>query len=50
MSELRKAVFQLPRIKRDDGTHIPQLGFGVWPVWNEEVTPAATEAIRAGDA
>jgi 2,5-diketo-D-gluconate reductase A len=50
MSGLRKAVFQLPRIKRDDGTHIPQLGFGVWQAWNKEFTSAATEAVRAGDA
>jgi diketogulonate reductase-like aldo/keto reductase len=50
MSGLRKAVCQLPRIKRDDGARIPQPGFGVWQAWNKEVTLAATEAVRVGDA
>jgi hypothetical protein len=50
MSGLCKGLCQLSCIKHEDRTHIPQPGFDVWPVWNEEVTSAATEAVRAGDA
>jgi 2,5-diketo-D-gluconate reductase A len=38
----------IPLIDLNDGHAIPQLGFGVWQVSNEEVTPAVLEAIRAG--
>ena len=36
------------RITLNDGNTIPQLGFGVWQVPNEEVTGAVQEAIRTG--
>jgi len=39
---------KIPLIELNDGEHIPQLGFGVWQVSNEEVTPAVVEAISAG--
>ena len=35
-------------IELNDGTHIPQLGFGVWQVPNDEVAPAVIAAIQAG--
>ena len=38
----------VPPISLRDGNSIPQLGFGVWQVPNEEVTGAVLEAIRAG--
>ena len=38
----------VPSIQLNDGNSIPQLGFGVWQVPNDEVTEAVLEAIRAG--
>lgn len=38
----------VPFAPLNDGNAIPQLGFGVWQVPNDEVTKAVTEAIRAG--
>ncbi|MDB5622607.1 MAG: 2,5-diketo-D-gluconic acid reductase [Devosia sp.] len=38
----------VPSIKLNDGNSIPQLGFGVWQVPNDEVTDAVAEAIQAG--
>jgi 2,5-diketo-D-gluconate reductase A len=38
----------VPLIELNDGQHMPQLGFGVWQVPNDEVTPAVAEAIRVG--
>jgi len=34
--------------KLNNGLQIPQLGFGVWQVPNEEATPAVEEALKAG--
>lgn len=38
----------VPAVNLNDGGSIPQLGFGVWQVSNEEVVPAVTAAIEAG--
>lgn len=38
----------IPNITLNDGNTIPQLGFGVWQVPDEEATPAVAEAIKAG--
>lgn len=38
----------VPDITLNDGNTIPQLGFGVWQVPDEEATPAVVEAIKAG--
>lgn len=38
----------VPLIQLTDGNAIPQLGFGVWQVSNEDIVPAVTEAIRTG--
>lgn len=38
----------IPSIKLRDGYSIPQLGFGVWQVSNEEVIPAVEHALEAG--
>ncbi len=38
----------LPTITLNDGNTIPQLGFGVWQVSNDEVTGAVVTAIEAG--
>lgn len=37
-----------PLIRLLDGASIPQLGFGVWQVPNDEAVPSVAEAIRAG--
>lgn len=37
-----------PRVRLNDGNFIPQLGFGLWQVPNEDATRAAAEAIRVG--
>jgi 2,5-diketo-D-gluconate reductase A len=39
---------QVPLVRLNDGNSIPQLGFGVWQVSNEEVTPAVRSAIETG--
>lgn len=38
----------IPTIKLNDGNTIPQLGFGVWQVPDDEATPAVAEALKAG--
>jgi 2,5-diketo-D-gluconate reductase A len=38
----------IPAITFNDGNSIPQLGFGVWQVGNDEAVPVVGEAIRAG--
>jgi 2,5-diketo-D-gluconate reductase A len=38
----------IPDIHLNDGNVIPQLGFGVWQVPDDEATPAVIEAIKAG--
>jgi 2,5-diketo-D-gluconate reductase A len=38
----------IPDIKLNDGNSIPQLGFGVWQVPDNEATAAVVEAINAG--
>jgi 2,5-diketo-D-gluconate reductase A len=38
----------IPRITLNDGNSIPQLGFGVWQVPNQEATPAVATAIQSG--
>ncbi|MDB5563312.1 MAG: aldo/keto reductase [Hyphomicrobiales bacterium] len=44
----RSSPASSPLIKLNDGNSIPQLGFGVWQVPNDEVTPPVVEAIRGG--
>lgn len=38
----------IPRISLNDGNTIPQLGFGVWQVPDDEAETAVAEAIRSG--
>ncbi len=38
----------IPLIELNDGKQMPQLGFGVWQVSNEEVVPAVAAALEAG--
>ena len=38
----------VPNIQLNDGRTIPQLGFGVWQVPNDEATQAVRDAIEAG--
>jgi 2,5-diketo-D-gluconate reductase A len=39
---------EIPLITLNDGNCIPQLGFGVWQVSNDEAVPVVGEAIRTG--
>jgi len=39
---------RVPLIELADGNQIPQLGFGVWQVPNNEVAPAVAAAVKAG--
>lgn len=39
---------QIPRMELRDGHLMPQLGFGVWQVSNEDVIPAVATALEAG--
>ncbi len=39
---------QIPNIKLNNGVEIPQLGFGVFQVPNDETTQVVLEAIKAG--
>lgn len=41
-------VTQPPRLPLNDGTSIPQLGFGVWRIDDEGAEPAVAAALRAG--
>ncbi|WP_273793603.1 aldo/keto reductase [Brucella anthropi] len=38
----------VPTVKLNDGNHIPQLGYGVWQVGNDEAITAVSEALKAG--
>jgi 2,5-diketo-D-gluconate reductase A len=38
----------IPLVELHDGRPMPQLGFGVWQVSNEEVVPAVASALEAG--
>jgi 2,5-diketo-D-gluconate reductase A len=38
----------IPAITLNDGRTIPQIGFGVWQVPNDEATTAVAEAIKSG--
>jgi 2,5-diketo-D-gluconate reductase A len=39
---------EIPLVRLSDGMVIPQIGFGVWQVPNEQATAAVREAIKAG--
>jgi 2,5-diketo-D-gluconate reductase A len=41
-------VTATPIIRLNDGTEIPQLGFGVWRVRNEDSIPAVAKALAVG--
>ncbi|MCD4509667.1 aldo/keto reductase [Brucella pseudogrignonensis] len=38
----------VPAVKLNDGNHIPQLGYGVWQVGNDEAISAVSEALKVG--
>lgn len=38
----------VPSVKLNDGNQIPQLGFGVWQVGNDEAVAAVGEALQVG--
>lgn len=38
----------VPAVKLNDGNHIPQLGYGVWQVGNDEAVSAVSEALKIG--
>lgn len=38
----------VPAVKLNDGNHIPQLGYGVWQVDNDEAVAAVSEALKVG--
>ncbi len=38
----------VPSVKLNDGNQIPQLGFGVWQVGNDEAVAAVSEALQVG--
>ena len=42
------ALSSIPLIQLNDGNAIPQLGFGVWQVPNDEATPAVAQALASG--
>ncbi|HLM51215.1 MAG TPA: aldo/keto reductase [Solirubrobacteraceae bacterium] len=41
-------VQEIPRLRLNDGVHIPQLGFGVFQVAPDDTERAVTEALEAG--
>jgi 2,5-diketo-D-gluconate reductase A len=43
-----RSVTATPIIRLNDGTEIPQLGFGVWRVPNEDSIPAVAKALAVG--
>ncbi len=38
----------VPTVKLNDGNQIPQLGFGVWQVGNDEAVATVSEALKVG--
>ena len=38
----------VPAVKLNDGNYIPQLGYGVWQVGNDEAISAVSEALKVG--
>ncbi len=38
----------VPMMKLNDGKHIPQLGYGVWQVGDDEAVAAVSEALKVG--
>ena len=38
----------VPTVKLNDGNHIPQLGYGVWQVGNDDAIAAVSEALKVG--
>lgn len=42
------ALSSVPLVQLNDGNAIPQVGFGVWQVPDEEVTAAVAQALAAG--
>ena len=38
----------IPTIRLNDGNAMPQLGYGVWRVTNEEAASTVGEAIKVG--
>jgi len=47
-SRAAQALSSIPLIQLSDGNAIPQVGFGVWQVPNEEATPAVAQALASG--
>lgn len=43
-----RPIANVPQHELSDGTTIPQLGFGVWQIPNEEASKATAEALRIG--
>lgn len=39
---------QVPDVSLNDGTTIPQLGFGVWQIADEDIVPSVSAALEAG--
>ena len=48
LEENSSVAATIPSVLLADGVSIPQIGFGVWQVPEDEVGPAVTEAIRLG--
>jgi 2,5-diketo-D-gluconate reductase A len=48
VNEGDRSVTATPIIRLNDGTEIPQLGFGVWRVRNEDSIPAVAKALAVG--
>lgn len=38
----------VPTIELNDGTHIPQLGFGTWQVADDDAVSAVATALQTG--
>ncbi|QWK79331.1 aldo/keto reductase [Ochrobactrum sp. BTU1] len=38
----------VPAVKLNDGNYIPQLGYGVWQIGNDEAISAVSEALKVG--
>jgi len=45
---MEQPMSTIPTIRLNDGNAMPQLGYGVWRVSNEEAASAVGEAIKAG--
>src|ERR1700710_1362414 len=47
-AQAARALASVPLVQLNDGNAIPQVGFGVWQVPDDQATPAVAQALASG--